>query len=84
MLAEGKFVYQGPVNAAVRHFGAIGYQCPEFSNPADYFIQITHSSEKDKKDFTKMYKAYDATIAPQIAREVGKKNKKKLFDNFSK
>jgi len=69
ILAKGKFIYQGPTRAAVPHFGTIGYQCPEYSNPADYFIEVAHSDKDDDKKFELMYEAYDNNIAPQIEQE---------------
>jgi len=69
ILAKGKFIYQGPTRFAVPHFGKIGYQCPEYSNPADYFIEVAHSDQDEDKKFELMYQAYDENIAPQIEEE---------------
>jgi len=72
LLAKGKFVYQGPTKFAVDHFASFGYKCPEYSNPADYFMDIAHSDNDNNTKFLDMYKAYDEKIAPKIAQEVGK------------
>ena len=37
LLANGSVVYYGPANQAVNYFTSIGYPCPEFTNPSDYF-----------------------------------------------
>lgn len=36
---EGRTIYQGKASEAIKYFSKIGYQCPEFSNPSDYFIK---------------------------------------------
>lgn len=40
VLSEGRTMYFGPANAAVTHFAAQGYQCPEVFNPSDYFLDL--------------------------------------------
>ncbi|CEL98098.1 unnamed protein product [Vitrella brassicaformis CCMP3155] len=39
-MAEGKIVYYGELEGAVTYFSRLGYQCPQFSNPADYIIRV--------------------------------------------
>jgi len=72
ILAKGKFIYQGPTRLAVDYFGSTGYQCPEYSNPADYFIEVAHSDNDHDTKFIEMYKSYDEKIAPKVEKEVGK------------
>lgn len=78
ILAKGKFIYQGPTRNAVDHFGSIGYQCPEYSNPADYFIEIAHADHNSDDKFALMYKAYDEKLAPAIEKEVVNQDKKEI------
>jgi ABC-2 type transporter len=40
LLANGKIVYMNKAERAVDHFASIGYQCPDMTNPADYFMNI--------------------------------------------
>lgn len=40
LLARGKIIYFNEASKAVEYFGSIGYQCPELSNPADYFMSM--------------------------------------------
>mmetsp|Transcript_46744 Transcript_46744/g.111291 ORF Transcript_46744/g.111291 Transcript_46744/m.111291 type:complete len:660 (+) Transcript_46744:45-2024(+) len=38
ILAHGQVLYQGPRDASVDYFRSIGYSCPAFTNPADFFF----------------------------------------------
>ena len=40
LLAQGKTLYFNDANRSVEYFAKIGYQIPELSNPADYFMSI--------------------------------------------
>ncbi|CAK8686948.1 unnamed protein product [Clavelina lepadiformis] len=40
ILNKGDIVYSGPTDASVEYFRNIGYSCPQFHNPADYFLDI--------------------------------------------
>ncbi|PVU88369.1 hypothetical protein BB561_005897 [Smittium simulii] len=40
ILCAGKIVYSGPVSKAIGYFESIGYSCPKYENPADFFINL--------------------------------------------
>jgi len=40
LLARGKIIYFNEARHCVDYFGGIGFQCPELSNPADYFMTM--------------------------------------------
>ena len=40
LLAKGKIIYFNEAKLAVEYFGSIQRQCPELTNPADYFMTI--------------------------------------------
>lgn len=43
LMVEGKLIYQGPAANATSYFSKeFGLSCPEFHNPADYFMSIMH------------------------------------------
>lgn len=52
MLAKGKIIYFNKANLSVEYFGSIGYQCPELSNPCDFFMSMMskESLEFDNED----------------------------------
>lgn len=39
-LAEGRIAYSGSREGAIEYFSNIGYECPTYNNPADYFIRV--------------------------------------------
>lgn len=40
LLARGKIIYMNEAKFAVDYFSGIGHQCPDLSNPADYFMTM--------------------------------------------
>lgn len=53
LLSKGVTVYQGSVHNVASHFAALGYPCPQFSNPADHMISLVNddfASEVAAKD----------------------------------
>ncbi|CAN0194189.1 unnamed protein product, partial [Discosporangium mesarthrocarpum] len=40
LLAEGRTIYSGPREEATKYFDRIGYPCPPFFNPADFFLSV--------------------------------------------
>ena len=40
LLSQGKIVFYGSVQAAMNHFSRLGYPCPRYMNPADFFLDI--------------------------------------------
>jgi ABC-type multidrug transport system ATPase subunit len=49
LLAEGSTVYFGPARDAVDYFAELGYACPAFTNPADFFLDITAVNTQSKE-----------------------------------
>ena len=70
-LANGKVVYFGPRKDVVEYFAKLGYQCPEYTNPAEY---IVHEIQKNSQLFIDKWSEYE--------KETDAKNKKnrKAFD----
>ena len=42
LLAEGEMVYQGKTKDTIEYFDQMGFTCPDFMNPPDYFMSILH------------------------------------------
>ncbi|CCI49083.1 unnamed protein product [Albugo candida] len=47
ILSSGEMVYFGSGANAINHFTSIGYQCPTYSNPAEYFVQLVNKDFVD-------------------------------------
>lgn len=73
LLMEGHTIYQGKANESVPYFKQIGYKCPDYCNPADYFLRefstpkIYNQAYEDKVQTVS--ESYDTKIASKIADE---------------
>jgi ABC-type multidrug transport system ATPase subunit len=50
LLAQGKILYFNDAKLSVDYFGKMGFQNPELSNPADYFMSIMSIESIQKRD----------------------------------
>jgi len=46
-MVAGRLVYQGPAKDSTQYFDQMGFKCPEFSNPPDYFMSIMYHGSDD-------------------------------------
>lgn len=44
LMAEGCIIYHGPAETSVDYFAQIGFPCPKYSNPADFFFMSVFNS----------------------------------------
>lgn len=49
-MAKGKIIFFNQASLSVDYFGSIGFQCPELSNPADYFMSIMSIESIEAED----------------------------------
>ncbi|XP_069464561.1 ATP-binding cassette sub-family G member 8 [Ambystoma mexicanum] len=53
LLSSGTTIYSGAACDMVQYFTSIGYPCPRYSNPADFYVDLTsidrRSSEQEKE-----------------------------------
>ncbi|TMW64528.1 hypothetical protein Poli38472_011408 [Pythium oligandrum] len=63
VLSEGQTVYFGPQTDAIKHFASIGYECPMYANPAEYFIELVNADFEGHADIPHMVSAYAASTA---------------------
>lgn len=55
LISMGQIVFFGAVHEAIEHFKDQGYECPEYENPADFFldlITIDQRSEQAREEST--------------------------------
>ncbi|KAK9824375.1 hypothetical protein WJX72_009828 [[Myrmecia] bisecta] len=60
LLARGRCAYFGPWDHSIDYFKSLGYACPMYKNPSDYYMSITHDPEVSEQladIFTKASKA---------------------------
>ena len=48
LLADGKVVYNGPIESASSYFTSVGYTNPEGINPADYYLSVAQDAPETK------------------------------------
>lgn len=72
LMVEGRFIYQGSAKNAPDYFGRnFGLHCPEFANPADYFMTLMHhENPKNVKRYPAYFEAYDKHCAPEVEEEM--------------
>jgi len=66
-IARGQIVYMGPPSGIRSHFGAMGYQCPQDYNPADFVMFTLELADDD--GFVKLTQAWtkvEDTAMPRI------------------
>jgi ABC-type multidrug transport system ATPase subunit len=60
LLVGGRSVYQGLAKDSVGYFDKMGFTCPEFSNPPDYFMSILHhESTVNVSNYQKYFDTHD-------------------------
>lgn len=45
LLHDGKMMYDGNVSEVIEYFSSLGFQCPTYSNPADYLFMFVLNKE---------------------------------------
>ena len=72
-MVDGFTVYQGKASDSVNYFKELGAPCPEFSNPADFYMKIlsVHYPKKvsDERKLEILNNNYTKKLAPYIAKE---------------
>ena len=61
LLASGRTVYYGPAPESIEFFASQGHQCPESSNPADYFMTIINTDFEGHGDIDALADAFESS-----------------------
>ncbi|DBA02970.1 TPA: hypothetical protein N0F65_003158 [Lagenidium giganteum] len=68
VLTAGETIYFGPREHALEHFATLGYTCPMYSNPAEYFTTLVNADFEGHADIEKLAQAYAASAtAAEVA-----------------
>jgi len=84
LLLDGRTVFNGSAQKAVDHFGNVGYPCPQYANPADFFFMhvlvdpsgtAAHGERKDHLvsswEESELKKEIEATVQERIKEARG-------------
>ncbi|XP_075247722.1 uncharacterized protein LOC142340861 isoform X2 [Convolutriloba macropyga] len=79
LLSEGRCVYFGKAEAAVNFFSGLNYKCPQYSNPADFFLTVINTDFEGHGDVDAIVKSFrEGQSAKQIQDSI---EKEKLSQN---
>ncbi|KAG2521764.1 hypothetical protein JM18_006455 [Phytophthora kernoviae] len=68
ILSDGELVYFGPTNVTLAHFFSMGYVCPMYSNPAEYFLHLVNADFHPNLQLDAFVNALDEGPGPQRLR----------------
>ncbi|KAG6614192.1 ABC transporter G family member 15 [Phytophthora cinnamomi] len=54
VLSAGQTVYCGPRSKMISYFASSGYDCPQYMNPAEYFISLVNTDFEDHAEVPKL------------------------------
>ncbi|RLN56221.1 hypothetical protein BBP00_00008108 [Phytophthora kernoviae] len=67
LLADGAGVYHGKVREAVPYFASLGYQCPQYMSPVDYFVrQVTPRNDQEDGQVTLFKEAWSTRYSGML------------------
>lgn len=73
LLMDGYTIYQGPASKATDHFAKLGYVCPKFANPADYFLKEFYvpfkRTDADATKLNTLIEGYNSEVKEIVAKE---------------
>ncbi|KAE8892702.1 hypothetical protein PF005_g14925 [Phytophthora fragariae] len=58
VLSAGQTVYCGPRRHMIPHFASPGHDCPQYTNPVKYFINLVNTDFEDHVDMPKLVQSY--------------------------
>ncbi|GMF37139.1 unnamed protein product [Phytophthora fragariaefolia] len=67
ILTGGQTVYFGPRTKIINHFSSLGYNCPQYQDPVEYFIDLANTDFKGHGDIVQLINGYaSSAIAVHI------------------
>ncbi|KCV68816.1 hypothetical protein H696_04233 [Fonticula alba] len=86
LVARGRVAFRGEASRAVDYFDSLGYPCPTFSNPSDFFMKTLHSNTDEDMvriraitDRCPPFKAIDDGVPPIKPAKPEKPSKSVVF-----
>ena len=66
LLMDGHTIYQGPAKTSTDYFRGIGFDCPKYANPADYYLKEFYvpfkKKHKDEEKLQKLVQGYNENL----------------------
>ncbi|KAL4474983.1 hypothetical protein ABPG74_001679 [Tetrahymena malaccensis] len=86
LLVEGRFIYQGKGQLdIIKHFSSFGFKCPQYSNPADYFVSIMyHKKQENVQNYDLYFEQYYCKLLPQVLKRIQESNQGDLPQKSTK
>ncbi|GMF66940.1 unnamed protein product [Phytophthora fragariaefolia] len=73
VLSAGQTVYCGPRSKMIPYFASTGYECPQYMNPAEYFISLVNTDFEDHAEVPKLVFAYTKSdVSKQIQDRINR------------
>ncbi|KAG7378531.1 hypothetical protein PHYPSEUDO_009944 [Phytophthora pseudosyringae] len=67
ILTAGRTVYFGPRKKILRHFASLGYDCPPYQDPAEYFIDLANTDFDGHGDVDNLLDGYaSSAVAARV------------------
>lgn len=67
ILTAGQTVYFGPRTKTISHFSSLGYHCPQYQDPAEYFIDLANTDFEGHGDIVQLINGYaSSAVAVRI------------------
>ncbi|POM73789.1 ABCG transporter ABC Superfamily [Phytophthora palmivora] len=67
ILTAGQTVYFGPRTKMINHFASLGYNCPPYQDPVEYFIDLANTDFEGHVDIAKLINGYaSSAVAVRI------------------
>ena len=72
LLSAGDLIYFGRAKESINYFGNIGYICPQYSNPADYFLTLVNTDFEGHADVTELVSTFNnSQLKANILKDIG-------------
>jgi ABC-type multidrug transport system ATPase subunit len=62
LLVEGRTAYYGKANTVVEYFATLGYECPQYTNPADFLLGLVNSDFEGHADIDDLVQSTCAAV----------------------
>jgi len=79
LLSRGSVVYMGEAKESVQYFKSIGYECPAYHNPADFYLDVVGGNIKTSQIIEKVTANQGETNHYEIMNALNENEKEDTF-----